>query len=541
MCTECGHPAAAPYVTEALWLQQQSRILAARLAWVRDRIAASDPVAKPLTIARQPLAVPAILLGVGAMFFIIATLVFIAVTWNRLGQFGQIIFLTMVVATSAVASYRARIRYRITAETLAALAAAIAAIALLAAPKLGLGSAWTRDHPALWAAIAFGLVAAGSAVMAVPSRLTAWRVGFIVSSTAAAGLGAIGGRGDSPVSPVIVACIGAGAAALLRARQRDLRWVGMSCTALALLWGLAAYLDLDHHWSWAFSWLALVLALATTSAGKYTAVASGIAIGQIGPFLAHGNNANPWILATGAAVLGAGFLALTAAPPVRSVPENTLTLFVAAGTSWVIAPVVVLFPADASPGPWADYLGIVAASLFIGSFQRLRWWLSWAAAVTGSAAAWVLLASTTADTWEIFATPAVGFLLFAGWVTSRSLPAIGSVVTMGPALSLALLPSAIFAVGQAAQGQSAARAVGVILLGVIFTAVGTAFALRAPFVVGLVAAGIAATGQLLALADLVPRWAVLAGGGGLLIATGFGYERIAHTGKRAHRFTAGLR
>ena len=215
----CGHRAFAGYIAEA-------DSLAARSAWLADRVAAGDPAPDPQiqrayaiwgapavgaagvgapavgaagvgeavgpqALAQAPapgsqwLAAPppaprgapsaqTILLGVGALLLVIAGAVFAAVVWDRLGAFGQVALMLSATAVVGVLAIRLRTRLAGTAEALAVVAAGLATVDLIAAPVLGLlPEHWVTD-PTVYPAIALGALGVGLLLLHSRFGLRAW-------------------------------------------------------------------------------------------------------------------------------------------------------------------------------------------------------------------------------------------------------------------------------------------------------------------------------------------------------------------------------
>ena len=306
VCTRCGHRAVATHLAEQLWLEQQDRQLHLRLDWVRTQVrggapatTAGTPLAAGLLgtpgtpgtpAAPVPTGVPrptpgaggvqGLLLGTGAVLLVAAAAVFVAVTWELLGPAGQLSALGVVVAALAAAAHLARVRFRGTAEALAAVAGCVATVALLGAPALGLVTGWWLDHAAGYAALAFTLVAALSIALVALSGLTAWRVAA-VGALIAADACLMSALPSSPASQAAVCAASAAvAAALLRLSSgrpkpsttgpgttgrralflADAGWLGSGLGGLALLDGLTAYGDLDRAWPWSLAWAVVAAA-----------------------------------------------------------------------------------------------------------------------------------------------------------------------------------------------------------------------------------------------------------------------------------------
>ncbi|MDQ2757192.1 MAG: hypothetical protein M3Y71_11605, partial [Actinomycetota bacterium] len=231
-----------------------------------------------------------------------------------------------------------------------------------------------------------------------------------------------------------------------------------------------------------------------------------------------------------------------------------------------------------STGDVEGYLAVVAVALFVvplldslrgadgadgadggsglgGSTRRGRAWLAWLGAAAGTAAVWLALADAGVSVPEAFTLPSSALLLVAGTVVlvaggrggaspvgpgPRRLRAgfarPGSVVVLGPALAMALLPSALVAFTEAVDRQAPTRGVATVAACVVVVVAGARLHLRAPLFVGLAALVIAAVGQVFTVYDVVPRWVALALAGAVLVGAGFSFEALAATGRRVRGY-----
>jgi hypothetical protein len=563
---------AAGYVAEAAWLTQQDAILHARLEWVNAQLIAGRPMppaasgpGRPTGQAR-PVGTQNLLLGSGALLLVLAAVVFVAVQWDRLGAAGQETSLAGLVAVLSAAAHGLRRRFRSTAESLAATAAATATVAVLAAPSLGLGAAWMTDHPARWAATALASVAVLSGLGALVSRLATWHVALVVSSGASALAAAFGWLRFGAPDPLVIGLIAGFATAALvapvpsavpAAFHRDLHALGWTLGGIAVPLTTIGYADLTHHLAWSCTWLVVAAGCAiglrfprSPAAGTpaLLAMAGAFAAGQVLPLVAvdPARTATPVVCA---------LLAVGAVPLVLSVRRGlALVGIVAATTHWL----VTLSLAEATgPTPGrllAGYLTIPAAALFTvavlpalaGSTvarswlvpRASRWPMAWVAAVVGSVAVWSAVDHSWSDrlgelSLESRTLPAAALLLVAGltvrWLRGRG----GSVMVAGPALVTALGPATVAAVVESGLGDPATRSAVMIAIGVLLAAAGAGARLRAPVLLGAATAVITAVAQLSTVIDLVPRWVSLGTGGALLLAAGFGYEALFRLGRHA--------
>ncbi|MEV0716117.1 hypothetical protein AB0H87_15980, partial [Asanoa sp. NPDC050611] len=166
---------------------------------------------------------------------------------------------------------------------------------------------------------------------------------------------------------------------------------------------------------------------------------------------------------------------------------------------------------------WGAVLGIRA----VLPAQTRRWRLGSGAAASELLAWWLLLVAADVALREAYTLPAAALALVAGYLALRRDPRLGSWLALGPGLAAALLPS--LASVLVAGGQLERR----LILGVgamVVVLVGAQRRWRAPVVAGGVTL-VVLTVHELAVWDLLPRWAYLAGGGLVLILVAMTYER----------------
>lgn len=188
----------------------------------------------------------------------------------------------------------------------------------------------------------------------------------------------------------------------------------------------------------------------------------------------------------------------------------------------------------------ACLLGVAALALTV----RDPGWLSWSLAGCGlaalcvavrpdrravgyagalllSASSWVRLADARVHAPEPYVLPLAAMTLVLGVLRRRSHPATSSFEAYGSGLTLALVPSVV----ASADDPTPFRALLVLLAAAAVVLVGAQQRLRAPLVVGGLAA-LAETVVLLApYAAALPRWLVLAVVGALLVGVGATYEQ----------------
>jgi hypothetical protein len=399
-------------------------------------------------------------------------------------------------------------------------------------------------------------------------------VAVVTATGASAFTAAVGWARFGAPDPVAIAVLAVLAAGLLlapvgptaaRGLGLDLRAIGWTLGAVALLLAPAGYADLTHHLAWSGSWLlvasgcaAVVLLPGQCSAGTrgLLAAVGAVAAGQVLPLAAVDPHGTAIAVTVALAVAGA-------VPLVLSVRRGLgLPGILAATSLWLVTFCLAQVPHQMSARQFAAFLTVPAAALFLvavlpalaGSTATLawlvprasRWPMAWIAAALASVAVWAAVEQRTlAPLGELAlegrTLPAAALLLIAGlavrWLRGRG----GSLAVAGPALLMALGPATVAAVGESRMGDSATRPVVVILVGVLLAAAGAGARLRAPVLIGGAAGVITGLAQLSTVIDLVPRWVVLGIGGALLLAAGFGYEALFRVGRHAVTAARGLR
>ena len=603
MCTcPCGHRAYAGYVAEA-------DSLAARSGWLAERIAAGDPAPAPelhreyrvwnppgsaipvrageaMGVTGQPAApaelrvpplaprtqgtpsVQTVLLAVGAFLLVVAGAVFAAVVWDRLGALGQVAL--MLVATVGVGALAIRLRRGLTgtAESLAAVAAGLAAIDVMAAPLLGLLPSHWVDDPTLYPAVALG--ALGLVLLLLHHRfgLRAWSW---------------------------------------------LGWVGLLAGAWCVVPAVATATEAMDTEAWAFAAVAVptlasvgmlvsaqhVRRLADQSVALMTVGAFGLATGALGTtigVLSSPTNRNGALVTTALTAgafgiwavrdrgrilwvnLGAAALAGITVALVLSMPPDPQPVWLAVAVAlaglvvglvvWLVAAdrtltatgalgvwipwAVIRMSASADGGPddlVASQLSLLSLLVAILALV-LAWWtpaLGWVGALLGMTAM-SLAPVTWADPLETFSLPFAALLLGAGLLWRRRGPT-PSLQWLGPAIAMALIPSAAatwlapWAVDLWSETTTThlVRLAAVLVAGVIAVVVGARQRLAGLFIPGAIALVIAAGAQLWSGLETLPRWGALAIAGTLLVVAGARIEWLRREGRRAVGWVGELR
>ena len=221
------------------------------------------------------------------------------------------------------------------------------------------------------------------------------------------------------------------------------------------------------------------------------------------------------VLAVGAVALALGYLLRRRRPGLEGPAVDALGHV-------AVLPALLLAWGDVSTAAgvataWGAVLGVRA----VLPGERARLPLAFAAGGSELLAWWLLLANWEVALREAYTLPAAALALSAGYVTLRRNARLGSWLALGPGLAAALLPS--LAAVLVAGGQVERR----LLLGagaVLIVLVGAHRRWQAPVVGGGLTL-VVLTLHELAVWDVLPRWAYLAGGGLVLIAVAMTYER----------------
>ncbi len=139
---------------------------------------------------------------------------------------------------------------------------------------------------------------------------------------------------------------------------------------------------------------------------------------------------------------------------------------------------------------------------------------------------------------EAYTLPAAAAFAVLGVLQHRaSRPAPGSVLTMGPALSIALTPTLVLAVGS----DDLVRLAAVLVAGIACLVVGAGRGLRAPLLAGAGTLGVVALMQGSPYLAYVPTWLLLGCAGAVLLALGVAWESALGAGRQVGRWVHALR
>ncbi|GAA1428189.1 hypothetical protein GCM10009616_07220 [Microlunatus lacustris] len=282
--------------------------------------------------------------------------------------------------------------------------------------------------------------------------------------------------------------------------------------------------------------LTLVGVAATLLAGRSARLRSG----------ATGYAAALVLLAAGVAVAPAGrtvsavvLVVLSAAAAVlaggrRGHPEEA----VLAG-AWAVAVVAALGQAARTDEPAVLVASLLAvAGLTCAGYGLLprRGWAAVLASLLCSAAVWTLLLDRDVATVEAYSLPLAALVGGVGLVRLRRDPSAPSWLTVGPALGVGLLPSAVASVDD----PSLTRPLLVLTAGAAVLLLGVRLRWQAALVVGAVALAVVAVSQLAPYAVGLPRWLSFGLVGLLLLVLGARYEQRRRNARQALAWVSGL-
>lgn len=345
-----------------------------------------------------------------------------------------------------------------------------------------------------------GLVAVAVAAVVVASLGAPWTwIGLLVVAGAVAPL-------DRPVRGVPLAPLAAAALAIGWAAGDDLTVAIAAAAATALALWLATRTDglgAEIAWGGALAAGGLAAGALTSAAGVGLDLALGLGI---------------VVVAAAAAGLLAGDEVATPAAPVVVLAGATLT--VGAATTARAAGVLLLVAA----------LGWLAQAV-------LGWWPArWVAALVASAGSWTLLADAEVEVVEAYSVVPALLLGAVGVAWLLEEPRVASVTALWPALTAGLVPSLVTLTGEP---EALARTLGVAVVAGALAAAGLALRWRAPVVVGGAAAIWVALTQLAIAVEVLPRWLTFAVVGLILVWLAATYEqqhrRVVGVGQRLLR------
>jgi hypothetical protein len=370
----------------------------------------------------------------------------------------------------------------------------------------------------------------------------------------------------------ITTLLGAALQVVAVAAQSGLAWVALLAVAAALVPALAAGTTADlatarvgvvaaaaQLVTFGALLVSAVVAPETTGDGGWAALTAALAGACCGAAMVAARRPR-WRCWSGGWAAAAGAAAVAAATAPLGLPGNAYAVAAAAGALVAVtaglrarlelvvggvavltALVAVALAASAVPGPsglppLAPVLaGLGLAALAYGIRPR-RGRVAWVGVLLCSAGNAVRMSASDVTVVEAYSLPLAVLALAVGLVRLRRQPDSPSWLTVGPAVSAGLLPSAFATVGD----PSLTRPVVVLAVAAAVMVAGITFRWQAPFLSGALAASVVAVAQLAPYAVGVPRWVSFGTVGLVLLVLGFRYEQRRQDASHAARWVAGL-
>lgn len=406
-------------------------------------------------------------------------------------------------------------------------------IGYLAATASGATGAFVADPPAAWLAAALTGLAAAAGLAAVRERHVAGLV-VVALGTAVTWLGlatSVTGVPEAYTLPLaaLVTAYGVfqlrGGAPLVPSLGPGVAIGLLPSTALALAdpispRGLLVALVYTLVTAAA---MRLAIGPSAVAAAALAAVAPACAL-RIGADLAGLDR--PWV----GAVSLAGVLAFTLSGVVLGWAKAILghERWIGYGATLAIGGPLIVWGATSETWLSIDLTILAAGTAIVAIHERDRW-IAALSSLFGLCALWVRLHDSDIAVPEAYTLPLAGVVLaFGGWTMWRS-PALRSFPTIGPGLTLGLVPSFVLAL----RDPYTLRGLLVGLGCLAFVAVGASRRWQAPFVLGaLFGLTMVILGVGPYLRHVPPTWLVILAGAALLGA-GISWERLARAGRRS--------
>ena len=422
-----------------------------------------------------------------------------------------------------------RLERYLSGAVLVLLAAALTGAPAYVAERLGRSNAtadlWTTGTrlPAVLAAV----LGAGTVLLDVPGW--GWAAGSVVASLLLAAsawvLPGLVARAAALVAPLAAAVV----VLVVETSSRSVADLVRGGTGAVETVPVPVEVALPGLWA-----LACLALLARAPRGGYAR--AGLSLGGTAALLlgvAHG----PWEATVPAGI--AWVLVALAAARHASVHGRAADHRVALLTAgYAVVPLVQLLlegpdPVVQAAGTWAVAAGVAwyasaPRRLVVGHLAALL--VSWGHVL--------LVSRWDGAALEVYTLPAAAAFAVLGVLQHQAgRPAPGSVLTMGPALSIALTPTLVLAVGS----DDVLRLAVVLVAGIACLVVGAGRGLRAPLLAGAATLGVVALMQGSPYLAYVPTWLLLGCAGAVLLALGVAWESALGAGRQVGRWVHALR
>jgi hypothetical protein len=417
----------------------------------------------------------------------------VAVDGPLLGEGGLAYAVALIVVAGAgwAAGLHAGLRRAAAAHPVLAITTLLGGALQVVAMAAQSGPAWVALLAV--AAAMVPAVAAGTA-----ADLATARVGVVAAAAQLVSFGALG----------VSAVVAPGTAG-------DAGWAALTAALAGACCGAAIVAALRPRWRlWSSGWAA---ATGAAAVGAATA-----------PLGLPGN-------AYAVAAAAVALVAITAALRGRlELVVGSVAVVTALGAV-VLAASSVAGPAGLPPlAPVLAGLGVTALAYGIRP-QRGR--IAWVGVLLCSAGNAVRMSARDVTIVEAYSLPLAAVALIVGLVRLRRQPDSPSWLTVGPAVSAGLLPSAFATIGD----PSLTRPVVVLVVAAAVMVTGIGLRWQAPFLSAALAACVVAVAQLAPYAVGAPRWVSFGAVGVILLVLGLRYEQRRRNASQAVRWVAALR
>ncbi|MBI1350241.1 MAG: DUF2157 domain-containing protein [Actinomycetales bacterium] len=536
----CGYTVDSASVREAVYLRAHLPQWTERLAQLERGFATGEAEGKvpaeagatPAPVAAASPAAPrvrvsgayAVLVTLGALLIAAGVLALTVVLWDAAGPLGQAALMATVAVLIAIAAVAIRRRIPATANALAVIAVLVwlAFAVLMARELLGLDledAGWT---------LAFASTAAWTWLAGWRWRLRPWTLGAALATPTAVTFALVMATeriGGSVVLVVAATALGVGAVLLawrpwgLPTPERVLAGVTAALAALILAISAVAVSQEPP------TFISLTFGLLVVAAGCWLVAPLrwaapplvGIAVGLTAAF---GWSSVWWSAALMAALVCASIL-------VRRVPLAPIAAGTAAVT-WL--PLAAGEYGDGLPKPWWAFVALFAVASAALAWRAIRdrhvELLVVSAAAGVPAVLWavaLILEGRTGDrAVEWFTGPVALLLLGYGLVAARMRPALPSLVTIGPAVAVALWPSAVAGLAD----EDPVRLYAVLAVAAVALLVGLVLRLLGVVAPAVVALVLVAMRPLSLLVEWMPSWVAYTVAGAVLVILGARFEHV---------------
>lgn len=177
---DCGRKSDVRWVSELGWLQT-------RADWVSERISKSEAwfdsrhqQSAQLQKVHKPASGQQLLYILGGISLVVAVAVFTAVAWERIGAYGQMVALLLVVAIASFVAIKSRENLLGLSNTSAIIATIVAGTGFLSAPHFGLVDESLANADSFYTTFVFKMLVIASFAAGYFTRIPGWTIISII-------------------------------------------------------------------------------------------------------------------------------------------------------------------------------------------------------------------------------------------------------------------------------------------------------------------------------------------------------------------------